>query len=299
MKASIIFNPVAGAGKQKKLTRAVAAFNARGIRPMIRETKKRGDACYFAAEEVKRGSDIVIAAGGDGTINEVANGLAGSRVALGILPMGVANLLALEMGIPADPVQAVEVIMSGTPQLTNPGYVLLREHGTEQEIKRYFLLMAGIGFDGGVLHDIKRSHIESWGKAAYIIAGMRVIAKYTNTAFTIRVDGQEELSAYSAIVGKSRFYGGRFMVTPRASLKDECLDICVFKDKGSLKMLRNAFGILTGRHLRQSGIYYAKTRQLEITSHDEVYVQVDGDFLGSLPARLGVCKNALLIMYPG
>lgn len=298
MNIAIIFNPVAGAKQHKKLTRAVNELIAHGFHPIIRETKKRGDACYFAAEEAERGSDIVIAAGGDGTINEVANGLAGSRVALGILPMGVANLLALEMGIPADPVKAVEIIISGTPQLINPGYVILREEGTESEIKRYFLLMAGVGFDGGVMHDIRRDRIERWGKAAYLIAGIRLIAMYTNTAFSICVDRRESLEAYSAVVGKSRFYGGRFMVTPQASLKDDRLDICAFKDKGALRMLRHACGVLTGSHLRQAGTFYRKACSLAITSEEEIYVQVDGDFLGCLPARFEVCRNALSIMAP-
>lgn len=298
MNISIIFNPVAGAGRYKKLTRAVDAFIGRGIRPTIRETKKRGDACCFAAEEAERGSDIVIAAGGDGTINEVANGLAGSRVALGILPMGVANVLSLEMGIPADPVKAVEIIISGTPQLINPGHVILREEGTEREIKRYFLLMAGVGFDGGVMHDIRRDRIERWGKAAYLITGIRLISMYTNTAFSIRVDRREPLEAYSAVVGKSRFYGGRFMVTPQASLKDDCLDICAFKDKGALSMLRHAFGVLAGSHLHQADTFYRKACSLAITAEEEMYVQVDGDFLGCLPARFEVCRNALSILAP-
>jgi YegS/Rv2252/BmrU family lipid kinase len=295
---TIIFNPVAGAQKHAKLTRAVRAFTAQGINPLIRETEKRGDACDFAREEAGRGSDIVVAAGGDGTINEVANGLAGSRVKLGILPMGVANLLALEMRLPHDPASAVDVIMKGIPQLINPGYVLLRDADTEQEIKRYFLLMAGVGFDGGVMHDIRRNHIESWGKAAYVVAGMRFIAKYTNTLFTIRIDRQQMIDAYSAVIGKSRFYGGSFMVTPRASLKDDCLDICAFQEKGALNMIKHAVGVLTGSHPRKTGIYYGKQQELEITSENKVYVQVDGDFLGCLPACFGVHKAALSIIAP-
>jgi YegS/Rv2252/BmrU family lipid kinase len=296
---TIIFNPIAGAGKHTKLNRAVSAFNARGLRPTIRATSKRGDARCLAAEEADRGCDIVIAAGGDGTINEVANGLAGSRVALGVLPMGVANLLALEMGIPAEPERAVDVIINGIQRPVNPGYVILRDDVSGREIKRYFLLMTGIGFDGGVLHDLKRASVAMWGKAAYVSAGIRAIAKYTKTAFSVRIDREEELVAYSAVVGKSRFYGGRFMVTPRATLQDDCLDICAFTGPGSWRMLKHALYVIAGRHLRQGDIYYAKTRELEVWSPDTVYIQSDGDFIGTLPARLGVCKNALRIVAPG
>jgi YegS/Rv2252/BmrU family lipid kinase len=299
VKIAIIVNPIAGTGKRKILHRAVSAFNHRGVRPMIRETGKRGDAGYWAAEAADRGCDIVVAAGGDGTINEVANGLAGSRVALGVLPMGVANLLALEMGIPADPERAVDVIINGIPQPAYPGYVILRDEGSGKEVKRYFLLMTGIGFDGGVLHDIKRANVANWGKAAYVMTGIRAISRYTHTAFTVRVDRHDELTAYSAVVGKSRFYGGRFMVTPRASLKDQYLDVCLFTGPGALRMLKHAFYILTGRHLRQSGMYYAKARELEVWSRNEVHVQADGDFLGGLPARIGASDIALRIMVPG
>ena len=298
MKTSIIFNPVAGARKQKKLAEAVRVFKAQGISPIIRETQKRGDACNFAKEEVGRGSEIIVAAGGDGTINEVANGLAGTGARLGILPMGLANVLALEMSIPEEPDSAVNVIVRGVPQLINPGYVKLSGSGIDKEIKRYFLLMAGIGFDGGVMHDIRRSQVERWGKTAYVTAGMLAIARYTGHLFTIRMDGRKEINAYSAVVGKSRFYGGGFMVTPRASLKDEYLDVCAFTGKGAVSMLKQAFAILIGSHPCKDGAYYEKALELEIASEDTVYVQVDGDFLGSLPARLGVHNGALTIMVP-
>lgn len=298
MNTSIVFNPVAGARKHKKLTDAVRVFKSQGISPIIRETQKRGDAWNFAKEEVSRGSEIIVAAGGDGTINEVANGIAGTGARLGILPMGLANVLALEMGIPDEPESAVNVIIRGTPQLINPGYVMLTASGSDREIKRYFLLMAGIGFDGGVMHDISRSHIERWGKTAYVIAGMRALVTYTGRLFTIRMDGQKEIDAYSAVVGKSRFYGGGFMVTPRASLKDDYLDVCAFKGKGAFSMLKQACAILIGGPPVKNGAYYEKARELEITSNDTVYVQVDGDFLGSLPARFGVHNGAMSIMAP-
>ena len=234
----------------------------------------------------------------DGTINEVANGIVGSRVVLGILPMGLANLLALEMGIPADPFRAAHVLINGVPTLINPGYIVLRDADAEREIRRYFLLMAGIGFDGGVMRHIRRDTINRWGKAAYVLEGIRLISKYTDTRFTICIEQRDRIQAYSAVVGKSRFYGGRFMVTPQASLRDDVLDICAFKDKGAFSMLRHAIAILTDSHLRRAETFYRRAHTLEINSEHEVYVQVDGDFLGRLPARFEVCSNALRIMTP-
>lgn len=299
MQITIIVNPIAGSARQASLDRVISAFNARGVCPAIRSTGKRGDAEYWAAEEAGRGCDIVVAAGGDGTVNEVANGLAGSRTALGVLPMGVANLLAMEMGIPADPEGAVDAIIRGIPKPVNPGYVILRDDDSGKDRKRYFLLMTGIGFDGGVMHDMKRASVARWGKAAYIGAGIRAIAKYTGTAISLRMDRGEEIVAYSAVVGKSRFYGGRFMVTPRASLQDDCLDLCAFTGRGPLRMIKNAVCVLAGRHPGQGGIYYAKRREIDVCSRETVYVQADGDYIGTLPARLGVCRNALRMVAPG
>jgi len=148
------------------------------------------------------------------------------------------------------------------------------------------------------MHDICRSHIERWGKTAYVIAGIRALAAHTGRMFTIRMDGQKGIEAYSAIVGKSRYYAGRFMVTHRASLKDEYLDVCAFTDKGAFSMLKQAFAIVIGGHACKNGSYYEKACELEITSEDTVYVQVDGDFLGSLPARFGVDNGAMSIMAP-
>lgn len=298
MQITIIVNPVAGIAKRSNLNRAVSVFNAQGIRPLIRTTCRRGDAEHWAAEEADRGCDIVVAAGGDGTVNEVANGLAGSRAALGVLPMGVANLLAMEMGITADQERAVDAIIHGMPRPVNPGYVILHDDNGGKERKRYFLLMTGIGFDGGVMHDMKRASIARWGKAAYVGAGMRAISKHTRTAFSIRIDRDEEVVAYSAVVGKSRFYGGRFMVTPGASLQDECLDLCAFTGKGACRMLWNAVAIMANRHLPLSGVYDARARTLEISSREKVHVQVDGDYLGGLPIRCGVATNELSIMAP-
>jgi YegS/Rv2252/BmrU family lipid kinase len=295
---TIIFNPVAGAGKRTSIDRAVSAFNARGVRPLVRATGNRGDAEYFAAEEADRGCDIVVAAGGDGTINEVANGLAGSRAALGVLPMGVANLLAMEMGIPAEADRAVDAIIQGIPRPVKPGYVILQDDISGMESKRYFLLMTGIGFDGGVMHDLKRASVATWGKAAYITAGMRAMAKYTHTSFTVRIDGHDEVVAYSAVVGKSRFYGGPWMVTPGASITGDRLDLCLFTGKGAFRMLWNAFAIIANRRLPLSGVCDARARALEITSREQVHVQVDGDYLGCLPIRCGVATNELSIMAP-
>lgn len=285
--------------KQGKLARAVQALTARGIKPRLLRTEKRGDANRIAHEQACSGAEVIIAAGGDGTINEVANALVGTPVKLGIVPLGGANVFALEMHIPLDPIAAADVVVQGSAQKIHPGYVELHGEANGKICGSYFLLMAGVGFDGGVLREIKRSHIARWGKLAYLATALRLIAKYTRARIAVTVDGKETVYASSAVVGKARHYGGRFMVTPRASLTDTFLDLCVFKKKGPVNMLRYACSVVAGEHIRNEGIYYTKALALEMNSEEAVYVQVDGDYLGTLPARFAVKNEALAVLVPG
>lgn len=284
--------------KQARLASAVQALTARGLKPRLLRTEKRGDANRIAHEEARSGAEIIIAAGGDGTINEVANALVGTPVKLGIVPLGGANVFALEMDIPLDPIAAADVVARGSAKKIYLGYVELHGEANGKILQSYFLLMAGVGFDGGVLREIKRTHIARWGKLAYLSTALCLIAKYTRARISVTVDGKETVYASSAVVGKSRHYGGRFMVTPRASLADKYLDLCVFKKKGPVNMLKYACTVVAGEHLRNEGIYYTKALELEMNSEEEVYVQVDGDYLGTLPARFGVKNEALSVMVP-
>ena len=296
MRATIIINPIAGKRNFAHIKQAIAVLRPNDITPEMRETTKRGDAYLFAEDEVKKGTEVVIAVGGDGTINEIANGLAHSSVKLGVLPLGTANVFSLETQIPLDPVSAMNIILKGTPTPINLGHIRLREAYGEGEISRYFLLMAGVGFDGGVLHELKRSEVAKWGKAAYFFTGMRVVSKYTHSPLHIRTDQGETIKGYSGVIGKAHFYGGKYQITPHASLMDDRLDLCVFQNKGAWNMLRYFFGILRTKHLTYTDVYYGKAKEVEINSPDEVFVQADGDLFGRLPAYLSVKKTALTVM---
>jgi len=298
MKTTIIINPVAGKRNYRNIKKAINVLRSKDIIPNIKETTKRGDAYIFAKEEIKKGTEIVIAAGGDGTINEIANGLIGSTAKLGILPIGVANVFSLELQIPSDPILAADVVLNGLPTLINAGYIRLNKESGEGEVRKYFMLMVGIGFDGGVVREIDRIKISKCGKAAYIFTGMKVISKYTRSLLHIKIDQERMVEGYSAVVGKAHYYGGRFSVTPHASLMDDSLALCVFKSKGSLKMLKYVFGILTMKHLTYTDVYYCKAKEIEVNSEDEVFVQADGDLFGRLPAYLSVEKDALTVLLP-
>lgn len=299
MKLTIISNPISGRkNNPKQLKVALNALKSNGIFPVLRETSRRGDARIFAQEEVRKGTEIVLAAGGDGTINEVANGLVGSSVSLAVLPLGTANVFSLEIQVPSDPVRAIEILLKGSTQSISLGHIKTRDISGRGSKESYFLLMAGIGFDGGVLHEIKRGNIARWGKAAYIALAIQVISKYTNSLISIRIDHDEPVSGYSVIVGNAHYYGGKFQVTPCASLRDDYFDLCVFTRKGALGMLKNALQVFQGTHLYDKGTLYRKAKTIEVSSPHEVFVQTDGDVQGRLPAYLTVQEKALSVIVP-
>ena len=298
MKITIITNPIAGKKKQSHLHEAVNLLRSRGIIPEIRTTRQRGDACLFAQDEVKKNTDIVVAAGGDGTINEIANGLIGSAVKLAVLPIGTANVFSLETNLPSEPNAAVDLLFTGKAQPISLGHIRLRDRYQDHEIRHHFMLMAGIGFDGGVLSQIQRRSIARWGRAAYVFTGIRVLSQYTHSLLTITVDQGKTIQGYSAVIGNARYYGGRFVITPHASLLDDSLELCVFKNKGSLSMGKNVLKLLLKKQGTSRDLFYCKAQLIEVTSPDEVFVQADGDFMGKLPAQLSVTKSGLSVIVP-
>jgi len=298
MQVTIIINPIAGRKNQSNIKKAIGVLRSNHITPEIRETTKGGDAYTFAQEEIRKGTEIVIAAGGDGTVNEIANGLVNSPVKLGVLPLGTANVFSLETKIPSDPVLAIDVVLKGLPTPINVGYIQSREVSGKRETNKHFLLMAGIGLDSGVIHELMRSEISKWGKAAYVLTGMRVISKYTHSPLYIQIDQKKTIKGYSAVIGKAHYYGGKFSVTPHASFMDDKLDLCVFQKKGTWSMLKHILGVLQKKHLTYTDVYYCKAKEIEVTSPDEVFVQGDGDLFGRLPAHLSVKEKALTVILP-
>jgi diacylglycerol kinase (ATP) len=298
MKTTIIVNPIAGKRNEACIREAAGVLKSNGAIPVIRETTKRGDALLFAREEIGKGTETVIAAGGDGTVNEVANGLVGTPVKLAVLPLGTANVFSLETQIPSDPVSAMDVVLRGVPTPINVGCIRLSEVSGEGEVSIHFLLMAGAGFDAGVVRELTRGKISMWGKAAYFYTGLRVLSHYTHALLSVTVDQGKVIKGYSAVIGKAHYYGGGYEITPQASLFDDTLDLCLFQGEGAWNMLRYVWGVLRKKHLGYSDVYYCKAKEIEISSQVEVFVQADGDLCGRLPAYLSVKKGALTVMLP-
>jgi len=287
MHIKLIANPIAGGDARQKIERARSCLEAQGCRVDLTLTAARGDARRAAAIARQAGCDRIVAAGGDGTLNEVINGLAPSAIPLAFLPLGTTNVFALEAGIPFDVERACVIAIRGTPQP-----VCLGLAGDTR-----FLLMAGAGFDADVVYRVSGS-LKRWtGKLAYLVSGMRTLTGPPPAALEVVREDGTILSGYHVIIGNGRLYGGRFSVTPDASLREEALDVCLFLQKSRLSLLRCAARIAAGRRLAAADAESFKTRSVTVRGAG-VPVQIDGDFLGRLPMTFRALPGELVLVLP-
>lgn len=286
----IIANPASRNISASKIKKAAALFDQKGFATRIIFTERQGHAAELARDAVLLKPFRILAAGGDGTINEVINGMAHSDVPLGILPFGTTNVLAKELSIPRDIEQAASIVLTAAPRLVSLGkieYTL-----AESTAARYFCLMAGIGFDGqavlGADPGIKRFS----GKGAYIYSALQNLVAYHPNELFFSVDGTE-VSGYWAIICKASKYGGNFRVAPDARLTEPTLYACIFRGSRRRDLLRYTLGIVRGTHLKDRDIFYQEVSHIEVLG--SAHVQVDGDYAGVTPAKLSVEKDALTI----
>jgi len=254
-------------------------------------TEKQGDAFEFAKGLKK--TDRIVVAGGDGTINEVINGLLSSEdpetkeIPVSIIPIGTANVLAKELGIPENIDGSVHRLLSGSARKISLG----RING------RYFSLMAGIGFDGKTVLGVKNDFIKKIsGKFAHVVSGLKVLINYNPASIRI-ITPEKELSGYTAVIGNSKCYGGFFYVTPDASLIEAQLDICLLKGRTRSDLLRFIIGVLRQKHLDFNDVDYLKASKMEIMSDSKVHVQIDGEYFGTLPVKIEVVRDAISIVW--
>ena len=215
----VIHNPAAGSGrlgwrKRARLEAYLDLLEDSGCAVEFRPTTQRGDAEAFARAGQADAYDAVVAAGGDGTIGEVANGLPDNAAPLGIFPLGTANVLAMEIGLPLDPTSVVQALLHGPAARIWPGFVN----------DRLFTIMAGVGFDAHVVASLPAGLKRALGKGAYVIESLRQLAAYRVPGYRLVVDGREYDCA-SAVIAKGHFYGGKFVCSPHARLDDPAFEI--------------------------------------------------------------------------
>ena len=290
MNVSLVVNPVAGKRAYRSIHEIETVLRKKAsLNTYI--TQKKGDASIFAKDI--RDTDRIIVAGGDGTINEVINGVRNSPnqhlkdVPVALIPIGTTNVLAKEVGIPEKIEEAADLALTGRAHKISLG----RING------RYFTLMAGIGFDGETVLGVKNNLVKRIsGKAVHILSGLKVLMKYNPPPITIKT-GKGVLTGFTAVVCNARNYGGFFYITPEASLTEPVLDICVFKGSKRKDLLRFVTGVLTKTHLKSPDVLFDKFKEIEITSSGTVHVQIDGEYFGTLPVSIDVVKDAVSLVW--
>ncbi len=274
MKITVIGNPVSGGGKtETNVERLAKILKLQGHPVEIFFTQAAGDA-RSKASRIEPESGIVVVAGGDGTLNEVLNGMADpSRNPIALLPTGNANVLARELGLPYTPEGIAEVIDRGIVRRLDMG--LLGD--------RRFLLLVSSGFDAMVTENIQRTRSGPLGYRGYLLPILRVLASYRAPKLKITVDGQEVLIGAFVVVSNVRNYGGIFKIADQACCDSGRLDICVFP-RGSIPALfRYALYALRGRVSTLAEVAYLNGSTIRIGSDKPVAVEVDGDYFGTTP----------------
>lgn len=254
----------------------------------MRLTSEAGDARLLAAEAVREGFEVIIAAGGDGTLNEVVNGIGGAPVRLGILPVGTMNVFATELGIPQGNLErAWDVIEHGK----------VVEVDLPQANDTHFIQLAGVGLDAEVVRKTTADSKKALGPLSYLLTLVQVAA-HKPSRVMLEAEGGRISEGSFALIGNGRLYGGPFPVFQRASLFDGLLDVLVFQNQSHWDVVRYFQAIAFGTHPQLPDVEYFQTSSLRVTSEGDVPVELDGEVAGILPCLFSVSPQKLRVLAP-
>ncbi len=298
--AVIIFNPAAGRlrrGGSNGLPEAVRILAQAGIEAALRPTDAPGSATRLAHDAVQHGSHLVIACGGDGTLHEVVNGLAVSRVPLALLPAGTANVLAKELKLSWNLASAAKQIVRGRLQRIALGQALPENPSAEPH---YFIALAGAGVDADMVHRVSPALKKRYGKGAYWVAGIEEFLTYSYPMF--RADSKEEqrLGSYVAI-GRTKAHGFPVSITDRANLFGDDFEVALFTNRSNWRSFLHGWAAILGRLRSTRDIHFWRTREIRCTPENNeqvIHVQADGELIGTLPMTFRVIPDALTLVIP-
>ena len=291
----LIYNPVAGklrgdtAGKMRRI---VESLERHGISASLRPTTVPGEATALAREAVQKDLELILAVGGDGTINEIANGMVGSHIPLGILPGGTANVLAMELGFGSRIERAIPRLAESAPERIAVGRL------TNDLGSRYFLMMAGVGLDAEIVYQLNARLKQSFGKLAYwLSSGLRLTRSVPEFHAVVR---GESIRCGFVLASRVRNYGGDLEIARGASLVDDSFEVVLFRGRSPFRYIAYFIGVALGMLDRFSGVTIERSQKVELppASDCRIYIQVDGEFAGHLPAAIEIVPNALTLLMP-
>ena len=283
----VIYNPTAGRRRIASLWRVMDVLIANGLRPQVAETQASGHATALAREAVANGERLVVAAGGDGTIAEVAAGMIGTGASLGIIPLGTANVLAQELALPFDARALAATLAFGRTRPLWPG-VAENTHGS-----RLFVQMLGVGLDAQVVHRVNGRLKRAIGRQAYVLQTLREIARYDYQPIPVTIDGVATEAA-SVVVSKGRLYGGPYTIAPDARDTDPGFSVALFRHSGARAALGYGAALALDRLPQTTSLEVIRAHRIEIGGVTPA--QTDGDPAGLAPLAVRDAAGPLRVV---
>jgi len=301
--AILIHNPSAGTGgnaRRRLLDQARRILAENGIEAELAETSEPGHATALAQQASREGRQLVIACGGDGTLNEVVNGLAsfhnGHRVPLALLPGGTANILAKELALPWDIPRAAKQLAGSDVREIALGVATPLE---QPEKRRFFLCVAGAGPDGMIVYSVDLGLKARVGILAYWWQGARQVWRYTFPRFRVRT-GDRQLEGTLVVVGRTKNYGGPFKITDQADLFEDQFEVLAMTTQSGLRYLSYLPALWMGNLRKEEDAHFWKADTLicEPLDAKAVYAQLDGEVFARLPVEFSIAPKALKLLVP-
>lgn len=281
------------AGRAGDLVGEVESAVQRLENPWLRFTEEEGQATLFAREAVEDQFELIVAAGGDGTVNEVVNGMVSNagRTRLGVLPLGTGNDLARSLDIPPDLDGAIDILLEGQTR----GVDVIRVVNSSV---RYFVNMSSCGFSGQVDENLTPEMKQAWGGVAYLISGVGTLPELTTYRTLIRFDDSDwqELDLYNIVVANAPYVGGGIPIAPAAKLNDGLVDVMIVPVTSTPRLILAMTEILLGRHMESEIVIHRRARKVSFQSVPDMWINVDGELIGREPSSFDVLDDALQIV---
>jgi len=296
-KTVLIYNPQAGkirrhGGALIERTLQILAENGHCVAPA--PTTGPGMAGSLARRHIEDGADLILAAGGDGTINEVAEGMVHSRVPLGLLPAGTANVLAMEMRLGGRMERVAQRLEEYVPRRISMGHLA----AGGGRVSRHFLLMAGVGLDAHIVYHVSADLKARVGKFAYWVAGWSLLGRRLSQIH-VEIDGRSRECSF-ALLSKVRNYGGDFEIAREVTLFEDHFEVVLFQGRSTLPYVKYFAGLALGRLAGLKGVEVLHAGEVKLSGPQDnrVYVQIDGEFAGYLPAQVRIVPDAITLLVP-
>ena len=307
----VIVNPKSAAGSTHSRWAEIASdLRAHFGAFQVAFTKKQGDGISLAKHGVETGRKFIIACGGDGTINEVANGIleTGKDVELGVLPSGTGGDFRRTLGMSTSARESAKGLRTGETRTIDVGKVTFLNH-QNKEVSRYFLNVASFGLSAAIIERVKTNTSLDWlpidavrGKASFALSALQEVLGLDYTTVRVKIDDQEEssLNTINFCVCNSRYFGGGMKIAPDAKLNDGFLDVINIGDIKTARILRKGYKLYTGTHLNLEEVKSTLAQRIEIKpiNNEEIHIETDGELPGKLPAIFEVVPNALKVRVP-